>query len=132
MGNIASQTGLYGIYQTSYRVRLWHKAILWRGQRTNQDSWAAGKKNSWPARHCPNGAPQAPSNKLGPAEGGKDLDGLLPEVNHTVQMPISDTEGCISHLDMVGEPVRKKNNSKSITRPIANLMRIVLMSSSDK
>ena len=52
---------------------VWHKAVLYRGLRTNRNSCVAGEENSWPRRYSPWGAPQAPSIKHSPVEADKDL-----------------------------------------------------------
>ena len=51
--------------------------FMW-GPRTNRDSCATDTQNTWPRRHSPNGAPQAPSNKLCPAETDKDMTETAP------------------------------------------------------
>ena len=36
------------------------------------------RENSWPSRHSPTEAPQAPNNKLDPTEAGESLGGRSP------------------------------------------------------
>ena len=62
----------------SHWIKVWHKAVLWRRPHTNQDSFAASKKNSWTHRNLPDGMPQVPRiNTVRPKLAKTWGDGLL-------------------------------------------------------
>ena len=66
--NKKNQQCKVSMYPTSHQARIWHKAILLWKPHMNQNSCAAGAKNTWPHQHSSNGTPQTPSNQLNPAK----------------------------------------------------------------